>query len=1136
MNFTFKMSAPRLGNDIDERTSLPTTPEHRKSAPQLKSSTFRRGSFFGTTPKTTPEQRRLIARQSPSLRLHNSGNRNKRGPTIVAGAKSRFRDASHDRRRDPSVLKISFVDPDSYRGRSEIGAATLDPNLEQTIEALVAEKDKHFVERRRLLLDGPPTPRPDEPRNLPSADSTKRATASKSSRCLPLVLPRDEDAERLGLQVLSPQVLKPSVDLKALGVSPLLTMMVQDKSYPVSPAAEHLEKSKLSPIEAKQKDYVDNEVRKIAHRMLRWDEKQGNSKVAESTNQSLQRLVNKLKKQVDFWKEKFRKEAMNRSRVFELHDQLKVERFASSTERAEFKAKASKNIQMLSRKVSGLEYERATARSEAEHWKLRYTSEALWQANSMSSAGCTLVNCRYRQQVVEYEKTLKRLRAERDALSEKVGDLIKESQEKILVSCYKPEDEPPAMASKLTYPLSMASLPPIETIAKKKGGSQNKNKGPPKPWKLKRVLRELAALFSTKVDSDRRCDYARTQRLSMPQHCRAYYLTLEGTMQSASNALSRLIFSVNYHANVLDSSEASPLTQIFAATIGLTNSATFTARTGHVLIGLMCRIVVSIYGEEAVGAAAAAAVAAAEASAQASGEAAISGTTTKETINGSNIAQSEDTKISKASDSTRAIDITIGGILRVILLKAAMKGEMSVKVSLVETLRCIRYSFPLLVSETAPDRLALDPKIRHDLVLDLCTLFGISNTWPFTQACRGDIQHAQRKLDRAKWKKMKALARAAEEAKKVAQGAVKESAISLQGTLANPKFDVLEEGKLDNDNMSKDGGKCKSEDRVRIKPQKTVSSPESSSLQNRLQSVSKKMRKLLLSVADNSKALRNLFAVFDEDGSGAVSPEELRISLSQFGILLNRKDTRKLVELVDENGDGELQYTELLALVDAVQLDEYKHNEAKRIEDAIAAEINERKRRKERKHRERQIKRAQAEAASTSASEVFKFSNVMYASENDSDSTEDSEMIDDERKLDALRRLSLEEVAEEYINKLKEEGESEADIPSAPLFLVLKRCMNAFLRQEAANAERLLKYYRVHDLNKDGNLSWDEFKYLVESMNERSGMKYKMGPEESSECYIEASQITTENVRVDDQKFLLAMMCKGIVAPELENE
>ena len=306
-------------------------------------------------------------------------------------------------------------------------------------------------------------------------------------------------------------------------------------------------------------------------------------------------------------------------------------------------------------------------------------------------------------------------------------------------------------------------------------------------------------------------------------------------------------------------------------------------------------------------------------------------------------------------------------------------------------------------------------------------------------------------------------------------------------------------------------------------------------LQSKIQGVSKKMRKLLLAVADNAHALRNLFAVFDEDGSGGVSPEELRIALSQFGILLNRKETRALISVVDENGDGELQYPELLALVDAVNVDENKRLEMKRAEDAIAAEEEATRKRREQKRLEKSKKRAAAAAAGASASQFFKFSNNPGDILDDSDSESDDEE-EEGASLHGRRArlgLSLEEAAEDYVDKLMQDGATDEELPTAPLFLVVKRCMDAFLRQEAANAERLLAYYRAHDDNKDGNLDWKEFLRLVETMNERSGMKMKMSPEESGECYMEASRITTDSVRVDDQKFLLAMMVKGIVAPEI---
>ena len=117
----------------------------------------------------------------------------------------------------------------------------------------------------------------------------------------------------------------------------------------------------------------------------------------------------------------------------------------------------------------------------------------------MAHAGCQLVNCGFRKLVVEHESKIKRLQAERDALSQKVAELIKEKQDNVLVTVLKPDEQPVPVATRIIYPLSMANLPPIEQAVKKKRGRADANKGPPKPWKIKRVLRELAALFATKT-------------------------------------------------------------------------------------------------------------------------------------------------------------------------------------------------------------------------------------------------------------------------------------------------------------------------------------------------------------------------------------------------------------------------------------------------------------------------------------------------------------------------------------------------------------------------------------------------------------------------------------------------------------
>ena len=80
-----------------------------------------------------------------------------------------------------------------------------------------------------------------------------------------------------------------------------------------------------------------------------------------------------------------------------------------------------------------MEKENSAAKSEAQP-EAEILSEALWQADTMAHAGCQLVNCGFRKLVVKHESRMKRLQAERDALSHKVTELIKEKQENVLVT------------------------------------------------------------------------------------------------------------------------------------------------------------------------------------------------------------------------------------------------------------------------------------------------------------------------------------------------------------------------------------------------------------------------------------------------------------------------------------------------------------------------------------------------------------------------------------------------------------------------------------------------------------------------------------------------------------------------------
>ena len=71
------------------------------------------------------------------------------------------------------------------------------------------------------------------------------------------------------------------------------------------------------------------------------------------------------------------------------------------------------------------------------------------------------------------------------------------------------------------------------------------------------------------------------------------------------------------------------------------------------------------------------------------------------------------------------------------------------------------------------------------------------------------------------------------------------------------------------------------------------------------------LRDTLIECAGREENLNILFATFDEDGSGEISAEELRIAFAQLGMSLNRKQVDVLVNLIDEDKNGELSYSEL---------------------------------------------------------------------------------------------------------------------------------------------------------------------------------------------------------------------------------
>lgn len=69
--------------------------------------------------------------------------------------------------------------------------------------------------------------------------------------------------------------------------------------------------------------------------------------------------------------------------------------------------------------------------------------------------------------------------------------------------------------------------------------------------------------------------------------------------------------------------------------------------------------------------------------------------------------------------------------------------------------------------------------------------------------------------------------------------------------------------------------------------------------------------------AEAEKRLRAAFAVFDVDGSGSLSVEELRVVLSRptpGGSPMSDEEIQALIDEFDEDGDGEMQYEEVLPI------------------------------------------------------------------------------------------------------------------------------------------------------------------------------------------------------------------------------
>ncbi|KAF9876088.1 calmodulin [Colletotrichum karsti] len=68
-------------------------------------------------------------------------------------------------------------------------------------------------------------------------------------------------------------------------------------------------------------------------------------------------------------------------------------------------------------------------------------------------------------------------------------------------------------------------------------------------------------------------------------------------------------------------------------------------------------------------------------------------------------------------------------------------------------------------------------------------------------------------------------------------------------------------------------------------------------------------------VGDAEEELKNAFKVFDRDGSGTISAEELRHVLKSLGENLSAADIDEMIQMADKNGDGSIDYDEFASIM-----------------------------------------------------------------------------------------------------------------------------------------------------------------------------------------------------------------------------
>lgn len=68
-------------------------------------------------------------------------------------------------------------------------------------------------------------------------------------------------------------------------------------------------------------------------------------------------------------------------------------------------------------------------------------------------------------------------------------------------------------------------------------------------------------------------------------------------------------------------------------------------------------------------------------------------------------------------------------------------------------------------------------------------------------------------------------------------------------------------------------------------------------------------------VGKNDSYVRNIFKLMDRDGNGKISKKELKVSMNSCIGIVSDDEIDQMLQEADTNGDGQLQYEELLAIL-----------------------------------------------------------------------------------------------------------------------------------------------------------------------------------------------------------------------------